>query len=209
MTSTFVSKQIVSLAATAPDPTKHVLYTRGMVLGEDDLTQEFAYLSGQDQWRTRDLIGYGTVCGLAVTIEGTPAAPEVAVSPGVAASPRGHMIRVTPKQCARLNDWLKAHDKEVVQHLTTSPPDALTLYVVLSYRDCPMNPAPIPGEPCRSEDAAMAPSRLQDDFKLELSFTPPDQREEDAVRDFVDWLPPLPTVAQPATPQHPKPSHYP
>jgi hypothetical protein len=34
----------------------------------------------------------------------------------------------------------------------------------------------------------MQPSRLTDDFALELRFTPPDQREEDAVRDFVAWL---------------------
>lgn len=34
----------------------------------------------------------------------------------------------------------------------------------------------------------MAPSRLTDDFKLELRFVAPDQREEDAIRDFVAWL---------------------
>jgi hypothetical protein len=34
----------------------------------------------------------------------------------------------------------------------------------------------------------MAPSRLQDDFRLELRYTPPEQREEDALRDFVEWF---------------------
>ena len=52
----------------ASDPTKHVNYTYGMVLGVDDLTQEFAYHSGRDQWTARDAIGYGTVNGLRVTI---------------------------------------------------------------------------------------------------------------------------------------------
>jgi hypothetical protein len=47
---------------------------------------------------------------------------------------------------------------------------------------------PIPGEPCRSEDDSLAPSRVQDDFRLELRFTPPEQQEEDALRDFVEWL---------------------
>ena len=34
----------------------------------------------------------------------------------------------------------------------------------------------------------MEASRLADNFRLELSFDPPDQREEEALRDFVRWL---------------------
>jgi hypothetical protein len=34
----------------------------------------------------------------------------------------------------------------------------------------------------------MAPSRLVDDFRLELRLSPPMQQEEDAIRDFVLWL---------------------
>ena len=41
---------LVSPSATAQDPTKHVNYVLGMVLGVDDLTQEFGYLSQRDQW---------------------------------------------------------------------------------------------------------------------------------------------------------------
>jgi hypothetical protein len=47
---------------------------------------------------------------------------------------------------------------------------------------------PIPGAPCRAEDELMAPSRLVDDFSLELRTTPPDQSEEDVLREFVAWL---------------------
>ena len=39
------------------DPTLHVNYVRGMVLGVDDYVQEFAYLANRDQWALRDLIG--------------------------------------------------------------------------------------------------------------------------------------------------------
>jgi hypothetical protein len=51
----------------------------------------------------------------------------------------------------------------------------------------------------------MAPSRLVDDFRLDLALSAPEQREEDAVRDFVHWLDqiqitdtggPFPTLAQ-------------
>jgi hypothetical protein len=51
---------------------------------------------------------------------------------------------------------------------------------------------PIAGEPCRSEDQLMAPSRVKDDFCLQLRLTKPNQREEDAIRDFVVWLRQIP-----------------
>ena len=89
------------------DPTKHVNYNLGMVLGVDDFTQEFTYLSGRDQWIVRDLIGYGTVTGLKVSSEVDVKGPRVVVSPGVAVSPCGQMVRTPIAQCAYLNDWLK------------------------------------------------------------------------------------------------------
>src|SRR5437016_491362 len=149
------------------DPIKHVSFNVGMVLGVDDFTQEFAYLSGRDQWLARDLIGYGTACGLRVGIEVAERGPRVEVAAGVAVSPRGELIRVTADQCAYLNDWLAAHRQEIVDRLG-SPPGDLTLYLVLCYRSCATDQVPIPGEPCRSEDESMAPSRLADDFVLEL-----------------------------------------
>jgi hypothetical protein len=176
------------------DPSKHVNYTHGMVLGVDDLIQEFTYLSGRDQWLARDVIGYGTVCGLRVS-QGVDAdkGPFVQVEPGVALSPRGQLIQVRAPQCAYLDHWLQSprHQPDVEARLARFPGlsgESLTLFVVLCYRECPTDEVPIPGEPCRTEDEALAPSRLTDDFRLELRFHPPDQREEDALRDFVAWL---------------------
>ena len=171
-----------------PDPTKHVKYTLGMVLGVDDFTQEFAYLSGRDQWLARDLLGYGTASGLRVGVELEAGAPQVLVAPGTAVSPRGQLIRVAPAQCADLNLWLTARREELRQRLGSAPADRalLRLYVVVCYRDCATDMVPIPGEPCRSQEETVAPSRLADDFKLELRFEPPAQTEEDALRDFVE-----------------------
>jgi hypothetical protein len=172
----------------AADPTKHVNYVLGMVLGVDDFNQEFAYLSERDRWLARDLLGYGTAWGLAVTTPTGDRGPEVQVSPGVALSPRGQLIRVTPAQCASLNDWLAANGTEVDGRLGSPPTARLPVYVVLSYRECLTDPLPVPGEPCRTEDDATAPSRVTDDFQLELRFEPPPQKEEDALRDFVRWI---------------------
>jgi hypothetical protein len=185
----FTSKPTYTLAPA--DPLKHVRYTLGMVLGVDDFDQQFAYLDGHRDWALRDLVGYGTASGLAVQRENTTTGPRIVVTAGTAVSPRGQLIRVSPAQCAPLGEWLAAHQGEINQHMAAlgSPPsDALSLFVTLCYADCPSDLVPIPGEPCRSEDDVMEPSRLADDFRLELRLEPPAQREEDAVRDFVAWL---------------------
>src|ERR1041385_7960665 len=118
----------------APDPTKHVNYNIGMVLGVDDFTQEFAYLSGRDQWMARDLIGYGTVRGLSVTSDIDPEkGPRVMVEPGVAVSPGGQMICVPAAQCAYLRDWVADHASEVSEAAGSPLATSIRLYVVLCY----------------------------------------------------------------------------
>ena len=97
-------------STAGPDPAKHVNYSLGMVLGVDDFTQEFAYLSGRDRWILRDLIGYGTARGLKVSTELDVAkGPRVVVEPGVAVSPSGQLICVPTAQCAYLRDWVVDH----------------------------------------------------------------------------------------------------
>ncbi|MGC2236366.1 MAG: hypothetical protein WA584_09405 [Pyrinomonadaceae bacterium] len=191
-------------AASEFDLTKHVNYTAGMILGVDDFTQEFAYLSGRDRWMAREALGYGTVSGLRVRVESGETEPRVMVEPGVAISPRGQLICVPTAQCAYLNQWLAAAKPEELSEwlqpvdgsppIITSPPGGkeLTLYVVLCYRECLTDNAPIPGEPCRNENELMAASRVKDDYSLELRFEAPKQPEEDAVRRYSDFLRQIP-----------------
>lgn len=177
--------------AAAPDPTKHVNYSYGMVLGVDDLTQEFAYHAWRDRWMMRDCVGYGTLSGLRVSVgDDKNGDAEVTVEAGTAVSPSGQLIRVAPRQCANLSKWLafEKNREEIARHVNVPPGGDVRLYVVLCYRDCPTDEVPIPGEPCRDESDILAPSRLKDDFRLELRFKPPAQGEEDALRDFVKWL---------------------
>jgi hypothetical protein len=174
----------------ALDPTKHVNYVEGMVLGSADLRQEFAYHAQRPQWLVRDLVGYGTVWGLQVSQRTGARGPEVVVSSGVALNPRGQFIRVAPAQCAPLNDWLAGRTADVLARKQGAGPNvfSLTLYVVLGYRSCDSDPVPIAGEPCRTEQDSVAPSRTGDDFQLELAFDLPPQLEEVALREFVSWL---------------------
>src|SRR5207344_3039576 len=96
-------------------------------------------------------------------------------------------ICVQPAQCAYLNDWIGANQAAVGAALA-SPPSVLHLSLVLCYRSCPVDPMPIPGEPCRAEDDLMAPSRLVDDFVLDLRLAAVKQPEEDGMRAFQVWL---------------------
>src|SRR5437763_15008978 len=103
--------KVAEAVTTPPDPHKHVNYAVGMVLGVDDFTQEFTYLSALNQWLARDLIGYGTVTGLQVSLTGTnpvtaTSNPQINVSAGVAVTPQGQLVRIVQNQCANINDWL-------------------------------------------------------------------------------------------------------
>jgi hypothetical protein len=191
-------------AVAPPSPNRRVNYTQGMVLGVDDFDQEFAFLTGRDQWIARDLIGYGTVCGLRVYPD-TEGRPRIVVTSGVAVSPQGQKITVTDDQCAYLEDWLGTRAvQDAISAQVGSPPmmnTVLTVYVVLCYRECLTEKLPIAGEPCRTDEEATVATRVQDDFRLELRFAPPAQTEEDALRDFVGWLATVPiTDSQPPTP---------
>jgi hypothetical protein len=176
------------LEAKVPDPSKHVNYTLGMVLGVDDFNQEFAYTLARMHWLARDALGYGTLIGLCVGWEATGKGPRVTVTSGAALLPRGRLVCVKPAQCGYLNDWLTAHKQEVPALIGSPLSPTLPLYLSLSYRECPVDPVPIPGEPCRTEDELLAPSRWVDDFVLELRATAPDQREEDLLRELIAWL---------------------
>ena len=188
MTTLFSNAPATLPASAPPDPTKHVNYALGMVLGVDDFTQEFTYLSARERWLARDAIGYGTLWGLGVSIDDDASGPRITVAPGAALTPCGQLVCVTPAQCASVNDWLATNATDVRGTLAETGASAVTLYVVLCYSDCATDPVPIPGEPCRDESAMQAPSRITDSFTLELRLQRPEQLEEDAVVDFVAWL---------------------
>jgi len=183
----------VTLTPAPVDPTKHVNFTLGMVLGVDDFEQEFSYHSGRDRWLARDLIGAGTVRGLGVSISSD--STEVVVAPGVALTPQGEFVRVPSAQCAVLADWVRANAISAAAALGGVTSGTLTLYVVLRCKPCLTDPVPIPGEPCRTEADAMAPSRVADGFQLDLLLDAPAPTEEPGMRAVLGWLAQIPIVA--------------
>lgn len=189
-----------AVQAQAADPTRHVNYVRGLVLDVDDFTQEFAYLAGRDQWLVRDMLGYGTLRGLQVTLADSGGLPDdelkwkVSVGRGTAADPCGRLVCVGGDQCGYVNKWLAQNGDAVAAWLNLNGGSHLALHLVLSYADFLTQTVPIPGEPCRSEDALKAPSRISDDFVLDFSLDAPKQIEEDALRNFAQWLRAIPVA---------------
>ena len=157
------------------DPGKRVNYLTGLVLGVDELRQEQTYFIERDRLHQRALHGYGTVHGLRVTVPPVVdvLGPEVRVSPGMAVDPHGQHVCVGQVQCARVNAWLNTHRDEIVERIGGSPPGALSIYLVLCYRECETDNVPLPGGPCRSQDDTMAASRLADGFELLFALDAP------------------------------------
>lgn len=178
------------IATRRADPARHVNFVTGMVLGVDDYAQEFAYHAERDKRIVRDFLGYGTVSGLAVSLENSGAAVRARVTAGSAAAPSGQLICVGRDQCGEIDAWLKR--PEVKAELDARANGAntldLTVYLTLCYADCAVDAVPIPGEPCRSPENLMAPSRVADDYVLAFALDPPTRTEARALAVIDAWL---------------------
>lgn len=170
-------------ALALTDPFKRVKYSQGLVLGEDEFEQEQAYLLERGRLRNRALHGYGTVWGLAVTVQGS----RVTVSPGLAIDPQGREIRVAPAQVADLHEWLMAPDNQEALRASGTGSPMKSLYVVLRHVDYETDPVPVAGKIDRHRDTVVA-SRVTESFELHFTVDPPNQVEEDTVRAFGDLL---------------------
>jgi len=162
------------------DPSKRVNYTLGLVLGVDEFQQDQLYHAAGRRGHNRLLHGYGTVWGLHVGPVTQGADPEVQVDPGVAVDPAGREIRVPDRMCVKLDKWLDRHRATLAALYPDPAAQTIPVAVVLCHRECPADTVPVPGEPCRSQDDAMQPSRIRESFELKLML-----------RDDAPWAAPL------------------
>src|SRR5262245_5459732 len=128
----------VSLTTGTLSADQRVNYAYGMVLGLDEFLQEQLYLLSKDRLHDRALHGYGTVSGLAVSVEPVGDDVQVTVGTGVGVDQWGRAFVVTCDQCARLGAWLAATERDtpgsLAQHRGAS--GEVTVYVVGSYAEC-------------------------------------------------------------------------
>ncbi|HLM66003.1 MAG TPA: hypothetical protein VK358_00680, partial [Longimicrobium sp.] len=152
------------------DPSKRVNYTLGLVLGVDEFQQDQLYHAAGRRGHNRLLHGYGTVWGLAVGAASENGDPEIQVDPGIAIDPCGREICVADRMCVKLTRWIDRH-RTVLEALYPQPAaQPIPLAVVLCHRECPTDTVPVPGEPCRTQEDAMAASRIRESFELKLAL---------------------------------------
>jgi len=175
---------------TVIDPHKRVRHFTGLVMGEEEFRQDQLYFMTRDELHQRALHGYGVVSGLDVSMQPDAATgnPKVVVAAGMAVDPRGESICVPQAQCGDLNEWLENNRDELLGSPPTLLPGSVTLYLVLCARDCETDAVPVLGDPCRTLEDATAASRIADDFQICLRLEPPQQLEEEAVRELGELL---------------------
>lgn len=170
----------------SPDPYRRVKYSMGLVLGLDEFEQEQLYFLEKNRLHNRALHGYGTVCGLNVSVRDNQGKTEVVVAPGIAVAPEGQEIRVQVTQCGDIDLWFDRNQDEIKKSI--SEEGTIKVYVVLCYRECERDRMPVPGIPCRSQEESSVNSRIEDFFELKLSLIPPPKIEEELMRRFGELL---------------------
>jgi hypothetical protein len=138
--------------------TRRVNYYTGMLLSEADLRQEQSYQREKSRQHLRYLHGYGTVCGLQVVPYGSEKPAFIKVEPGLALDRWGREIIVP--QAAELDLEAYAHDA------------GGALFVVLEYKETPVDQHPTPGAVPEAETSS--PARVLETFELLVRDKPPE-----------------------------------
>ena len=145
------------------------LYEPGHYLASSDLHTEQGYLLQRLRRHNRYLHGWGVICGLWVAPAREPRRPwEVLVCPGYAIGPYGDEIFVPRRAPLDICDsvWLRT----VI--LRRPAPIA---YVAIRYAEFATRPAPTNPPSCGCHDPMYVPSRIRDDFKVDVLWSLPER----------------------------------
>ena len=190
--------------ATPGDPFTRLHYHYGQLLGAEDFNTEQRYFLLRSRLHNAVLHGFGTVWGLKVGFIETETALRLTCDAGLAIDALGREIHVPQKVCLDITGLASTRfwaDLAPPPTLHTLPTDAIDIhrpappgrtpleierprgigddprrrvYVVLRYRACLTEFAPAVVQPCSDQDAALAPSRVNDSYRLCLEAAPPD-----------------------------------
>jgi hypothetical protein len=148
-------------------------YFSGQLLGVEDFRLEQDYVRARLRRLNRELVGYGVVRGLDVSVGpgNSGVGEQVVVTPGFAVDPFGEEIEVCDAEAVGL------------------PPDGSRLYVVLLHAERPSHPQPTANgqefmrteerfairlDPAAADDAITLARLLREDggWKVDADFTP-------------------------------------
>jgi hypothetical protein len=160
------------------DPWSRLRYHYGQLLSADDFQSEQNAMVLRRRLHNALLHGLGTVCGLGVSAEPSdPPQTRLLVGEGLAIDAYGREIYVNETQCL---DIIGLHASDVWETLALSPlampenPDGDPLsdtrrgYITLCYEACLSNQVPAITPPCGDASKALAFSRVNDRFRIDL-----------------------------------------
>lgn len=161
-------------------PLKRVVFEPGMLLGVEATGSEQDYhrrrLVRHQYW----LHGYGTVAGLALSLEAEEETnPDqhmtvrLIVAPGIGLDGLGREVNVHEPYCINLKEWLEAHADDdgnwAVQHGGYQESDnSLWLKATFRYQEQPSGLQPVKATGINAGTDPVQPSRLKDCVLLEL-----------------------------------------
>lgn len=168
------------------DPWSRLRYHYGQLLGADDFQAEQNAMVLRRRLHNALLHGLGTVCGLRVSVapEETPQT-RLVVGQGLAIDVYGREIYVNETQCL---DIIGLHAGDLWETLQPTPaaddadsdspddagaPDRRRAYITLCYQSCLSNQVPAITPPCGDASEALAFSRVNDRFRIDLVATAP------------------------------------
>lgn len=158
-------------------PLRRVSFQAGMLLGVE------ATQSEQDYHRRRLIRhqywfhGYGTLLGMAVTVEGDESNDEeqdknlsIHVSPGIGIDGLGREVMIHEPYCINLSDWVATQEAESLAHGIDNDADSdLRLIVSVRYQDCASGLQPTMATRLNDSTDPVSPSRIGDSILLEIN----------------------------------------
>ena len=176
MTDTADDRRTLEQDATLGEPLKRVAYEAGMMLGLDATRDEQSYhrrrLTRHQYW----LHGYGTLAGMAVSVDPATATDadtdidtRVVVGAGLGIDGLGREVLVHEPYCIELGEWLAAQSETDLRAGYSDADDRLWLKLTVRYADCPVAAQPVMARKLNLSTDPVQPSRTADSILLELA----------------------------------------
>lgn len=175
MTTTTDDRPTLEQDATLDETLRRVAYEAGMMLGLEATRDEQQYhrrrLTRHQYW----LHGYGTLAGMAVTMD--PASHPNAidnitvhliVGPGLGLDGLGREVLIHEPYCIDLGQWLAAQNETNLREGYDDDQDRLYLNVMVRQKDCSVAAQPVLARKLNLSTDAVQPSRITDSVLLEL-----------------------------------------
>lgn len=157
-------------------PLRRVSFQAGMLLGVEATQSEQDYhrrrLVRHQYW----FHGYGTLLGMAITLDGNPEKEgevdntlTINVSPGIGIDGLGRELMIHEPYCINLTDWMGSLEiKDLEPGVDRSEDEDLRFIISVRYLDCDSGLQPTMATRLNDSTDPVAPSRISDSIFLQI-----------------------------------------